>query len=544
MCSRLVRLLILGVATVGAINACADRDRTPTSPSAASVIDASASSVGWPSCGGQVESGGGGWTFAASPDCTAGSRTAQTTAMGMVTVAPTNLRSTVTGSTVRLEWDMAAEDVVSFLVEAGAAPGQTNLATLPTSSAATALTVNGVPQGAYYVRVRAVGSDAAAGPASNEIRVQVGVIGEPPAAGPTQLTRRVVASLVTLTWVGVSTASSYVVEVGSRPNASDVVVFDTGSPATTLTATAPTGLYFVRIRARNAVGTSAASNEVAIGVNVPEPGGTQPTPGPTTPSPPPTSPVQPVAPAAPPVEQVIHTAPAVTVPTGIAEVQLVRGGRPDAGAGPPVSVSIDFPVPMRVRARIAAARPFNRAAVTVDVPPASDRNSRLVIAEAYYDIRLSEPQTSIEITLTIPAGRPFALQVAVSDNNGSSFGSYASAQVGSQPQGGTLTGTWVGTYTYGADCGSYAGVETLNLTESSDGSLSGTLFDATLAGTVVAQANLDGRRSGSDVTFTARYTGNSQGAMSTFRGTFNGTTIEGRINGVCGQGAQVTFSKR
>ena len=197
----------------------------------------------------------------------------------------------------------------------------------------------------------------------------MGVIGEPPAAGPTQLTRRVVASLVTLTWVGVSTASSYVVEAGSRPNASDVVVFDTGSPATTLTATAPTGLYYVRIRARNAVGTSAASNEVAIGVNVPEPGGTQPTPGPTTPSPPPTSPVQPVAPAAPPVEQVIPTPPAVTVPTGIAEVQLVRGGRPDAGAGPPVSVGIDFPVPTRLRARIAAARPFNRAAVTVDVPP-------------------------------------------------------------------------------------------------------------------------------------------------------------------------------
>ena len=84
-------------------------------------------------------------------------------------------------------------------------------------------------------------------------------------------------------------------------------------------------------------------------------------------------------------------------------------------------------------------------------------------------------------------------------------------------------------------------METLNLTESSDGSLSGTLFDSTLAGAVVGQANLDGRRSGSDVTFTARYTGNLQGAVATFRGTFNGTTIEGRATGVCGQGAQDNF---
>jgi hypothetical protein len=77
-----------------------------------------------------------------------------------------------TGSTVSLEW--AAPSVgtgpFQYRVEAGSAPGLSNLAalTVPSPSFSTA----GVPPGIYYVRVRAIGA-AGVGPAGNEIVVTV-----------------------------------------------------------------------------------------------------------------------------------------------------------------------------------------------------------------------------------------------------------------------------------------------------------------------------------------------------------------------------------
>jgi hypothetical protein len=61
------------------------------------------------------------------------------------------------------------------------------------------------------------------------------------------------------------TVTSYVLEAGFTPGASNVVIFDTGSAATSLTASGvPSGVYYVRVRARNASGTSAASNEIVV----------------------------------------------------------------------------------------------------------------------------------------------------------------------------------------------------------------------------------------------------------------------------------------
>jgi hypothetical protein len=555
--SRGMQRALLGLTLVTVAGSCAESGRGPTAPSAlqSSAPAMRAQTISW-YCGGRTVSGGEDWTFPAAEGCATTRLFASTTgvAVGAVTVPPTNLRSTVSGSNVQLQWAMAPDGVVSFLVEAGSAPTLTNLATLNTGNAATILNVANVPNGSYHVRVRGVGADGIPGPPSNEIVVTVGTPPTGVPGAPTGLTRQVRGNQVTLTWSGVSTAASYIIEAGSRAGASDIVVFDTRSTTTTLTANAPNGLYFVRVRARNAVGTGGSSNEIAVGVNVAEPGAPPtppptPTPGPTPtpPSPPPTAPVQPVAPTAPPVEQIIPTLPVVTVPSGTAHVQVVRGGRPDAGAGPPVMVNIERPRPDAARARLTAARPFNRAAVTVDVPATTARNTRMVVAEAYYDIRLTEPQTTIEVTLTVPPNQSFALQVAVSDNNGNSFGSYVSASVSPIPPGADqgVTGTWTGIYRYGPECASYEGVETLSLSESNDGLFTGTLVDSTLGGVPVAQASLDGRRSGSDVTFTGRYTGSFQGVVSTFRGTFNGTVIDGTITGGCGQaGARVTFSRR
>jgi hypothetical protein len=100
---------------------------------------------------------------------------------------------------------------------------------------------------------------------------------------PTNLSSSEAGTTVTLSWSvtsGGDAATSFVIEAGSSPGSTDLAVFDTGSPVTALTITGvPPGTYFVRVRARNASGTSGPSNEVVVVV------GTTPLPGPCAPTP-------------------------------------------------------------------------------------------------------------------------------------------------------------------------------------------------------------------------------------------------------------------
>jgi hypothetical protein len=87
--------------------------------------------------------------------------------------APANLTATVAGSAVTLSWSAPpAASVTSYQIEAGSAPGLSNLANFPTGSTATLFSANGVPSGTYYVRVKAIRGPATSGP-SNEIAVIV-----------------------------------------------------------------------------------------------------------------------------------------------------------------------------------------------------------------------------------------------------------------------------------------------------------------------------------------------------------------------------------
>jgi hypothetical protein len=130
--------------------------------------------------------------------------------------------------------------------------------------AATTLNV-GAPNGVYYVRVRARNA-AGLGAPSSDIVVDVGNCNP---AAPTNLAFTRSGSLVTLTWNAASGGAApvgYRLEVGSVPGATDLLVQDTVGTATSLSATAPPGRYFVRIRARTSCGVGAASNETIIDV--------------------------------------------------------------------------------------------------------------------------------------------------------------------------------------------------------------------------------------------------------------------------------------
>src|SRR5262245_37908405 len=99
------------VVLVTAFQSCADSGRAPTSPSPAAQYTPRA--LSWECMHSSTRGAdSGGWSFdLPAADCGVGASAVPDAGIGMVTVAPGNLRSTITGSTVRLDWDVILEPV-------------------------------------------------------------------------------------------------------------------------------------------------------------------------------------------------------------------------------------------------------------------------------------------------------------------------------------------------------------------------------------------------------------------------------------------------
>jgi hypothetical protein len=217
---------------------------------------------------------------ASAPGCLTARRVTIRDAAAGVTApgAPADLSATAAGSTVTLTWSANGNDAATtFVIEAGSAPGLANLANFPTS-AATSFSASGVGAGTYYVRVRAQNNGGVSG-ASNEAILIVGAAGctsAPNASGG--LVTSVSGSTVTLTWNAPPagcTPSSYVLEAGSSAGSSDLANANVGAGTSYVASGVSAGTYYVRVRAVNAYGQSAGSNEVVLTVTA---GGSTPSP--------------------------------------------------------------------------------------------------------------------------------------------------------------------------------------------------------------------------------------------------------------------------
>jgi hypothetical protein len=171
-------------------------------------------------------------------------------------------------STVTATWPLPPNGFVpsSYQVEiANAATGATvaivNVGTTQFYSTALA-------NGSYVLRVRAT-NDAGSAVTTSDVTFLVGppVTSTVPFA-PQDLRAELSAGRVTLTWnvsTGTPLFSGFIVDVGTAPSLSNLGSYDTGSTAFRLVSPQPTpGVYYVRVRARNAFGASAPSNEVIV----------------------------------------------------------------------------------------------------------------------------------------------------------------------------------------------------------------------------------------------------------------------------------------
>lgn len=174
------------------------------------------------------------------------------------------------GTTVIFTWTAPTlgEPPTHYVLEAGSAPGLSNLASIGTGSVSSSFSVPAVPPGTYWVRVRAVNA-AGVGAPSQDVSVVMG-----PAGGcvglpgpPVLLTPIVSGNSVTLAWNAPAQGgapATYVVFAGRQPGGSDLASFSTGSASTSFVGSAPDGVYFVRLAASNACGVGIASNEMSF----------------------------------------------------------------------------------------------------------------------------------------------------------------------------------------------------------------------------------------------------------------------------------------
>ncbi len=179
------------------------------------------------------------------------------------------LTGTTAGTAVALAWTPASSGgtVSGYVLEAGHSSGGSEVATLPLGPGVQQFATSAAP-GTYYARVRA--TNACGSAVSNEVTLMVSsscvLPGTPGAPSATIANGR-----VSLSWTAGAGATHHVLEAGSLPGRADLVNHLTNGIELS-TGTPPPGTYFVRTRARNACGTSAASPETMVAVGCTAPG--------------------------------------------------------------------------------------------------------------------------------------------------------------------------------------------------------------------------------------------------------------------------------
>ena len=178
--------------------------------------------------------------------------------------APTGLSASISGSTVSIAWTAPSQGPTpsGYTLYAGSAAGLSNVGLASTT--ATVLVVPNVPNGTYYIRVKAVGTGGSS-PATSDYMVTMQVAPPAPPVNVTGMTGAGRTAVVTWQPSGAGGSPSlYRVSVGYAPGATSFV-FETANPSIGGSGIAP-ATYYVRVAAVNGGGISQPSAEIALTV--------------------------------------------------------------------------------------------------------------------------------------------------------------------------------------------------------------------------------------------------------------------------------------
>ena len=172
---------------------------------------------------------------------------------GAVPAPPIGLLAQTTTNSVTLSW-VESIGATSYIVQVGSSAGASNLFA---GSVGNTTTVSGaVATGNYFFRVLAVNA-AGSSPPSQEVQFTIGTPVVAPLA-PTNLQSVVAGSAVTLTWNASSSATSYILQVGTAAGASNLFNGSVGG-SRSISGQVPAGTYFWRVIASNSAGNSPAA---------------------------------------------------------------------------------------------------------------------------------------------------------------------------------------------------------------------------------------------------------------------------------------------
>jgi hypothetical protein len=190
---------------------------------------------------------------------------------GAAPTAPQALVVELMGNRFTMTWAAPANvppvALQTYYIEAGNMEGSSNLAFFPIGNTPTTYATPVVPNGSYWVRVRAQ-SAGGVSPPSNEVRV---VIGPPPPDPPVLSGGPTAPGTVSLQWTVPAAPGApitgYQLRAGRQPGRNDVGVLNFPASTTTFgTGGIGPGTYYVRIVALSAQGPSEASNELVLSV--------------------------------------------------------------------------------------------------------------------------------------------------------------------------------------------------------------------------------------------------------------------------------------
>lgn len=189
-----------------------------------------------------------------------------------VPAAPSGLTYVVSGSDVFLNWISSPGPVAFYRLEAGQSPGTTffvwdSVQLVDPSKLPQLLSrfaTGGVPQGTYYVRIKAVDAQGAVSAASNEVVVPVTGGCQAPAA-PTDVTAIVRGSNVFLAWNpgNGGQPTSYTLHASYSQGGPVIAALPTSNGFVNVGAVPP-ATYYVRVYAHTACATSVPSADIAV----------------------------------------------------------------------------------------------------------------------------------------------------------------------------------------------------------------------------------------------------------------------------------------